>query len=34
MVPDWTAAFAGEVVEAGLDVAPILEGVPDHLPAL
>ena len=34
IVQDWTAAFAGELEDAGLDPAAILDGVPAHLPAL
>ena len=34
MVGDWTAAFTGELEDAGLTPGSILAGVPDHLPAL
>ena len=34
IVRDWTAAFAGELEDAGLDPAVILDGIPVHLPAL
>lgn len=34
MVRDWTASFAGELSEAGLAAGPILDAIPDHLPAL
>ena len=34
IVEDWTAAFIGELEDAGLTSDAILDGVPDHLPAL
>ena len=34
IVRDWTAAFAGELEDASLDPAVILDGVSAHLPAL
>jgi len=31
IVRDWTSAFTGELAEAGLEAAPILEGIPVFL---
>jgi GMP synthase (glutamine-hydrolysing) len=34
MIGDWTASFAGELSQAGLAAAPILDALPDYLPSL
>ena len=34
IVRDWTAEFAGELTREELDAAPLLAGIPEHLPPM
>lgn len=34
IIQNWTAAFAGELAEAGLEASPILGGIPEHLASM